>query len=69
MSDPIAELSRAAAGLRDDAEDLARRMESEGVAACVYNPRMYAWDIHEEFIRVVIPHGQPFMGSHRPYLQ
>lgn len=52
MSDPIAELSRAAAGLRDDAEDLARRMESEGVADCVYNPLMYAWDIHEEFIRV-----------------
>jgi single-strand selective monofunctional uracil DNA glycosylase len=27
-------------------------MESEGVADCVYNPLMYAWDIHEEFIRV-----------------
>ncbi|MBN28769.1 MAG: single-stranded DNA-binding protein [Euryarchaeota archaeon] len=52
MSDAIAALSRAAAGLRDDAEELARRMESEGVADCVYNPLMYAWDIHEEFIRV-----------------
>ena len=52
MSGAIAELSRAAAGLRDDAEELARRMESEGVADCVYNPLMYAWDIHEEFIRV-----------------
>lgn len=52
MSDSIAELSRAAARLRDDAEELARRMESEGVADCVYNPLMYAWDIHEEFIRI-----------------
>tara|TARA_B100001769_G_scaffold184834_1_gene146354 strand:+ start:280 stop:1017 length:738 start_codon:yes stop_codon:yes gene_type:complete len=52
MSDSIAELSHAAARLRDDAEELARRMESEGVADCVYNPLMYAWDIHEEFIRI-----------------
>ena len=52
MSDAISELIVAAAGLRDDAEELARRMESEGVADCVYNPLMYAWDIHEEFIRV-----------------
>ena len=52
MSDSIAELSRAAARLRDDAEELARRTESEGVADCVYNPLMYAWDIHEEFIRI-----------------
>ena len=26
-------------------------MESEGVADCVYNPLMYAWKVHEEFIR------------------
>lgn len=52
MPDSIAELSHAAARLRDDAEELARRMESEGVADCVYNPLMYAWDIHEEFIRI-----------------
>ena len=52
MAEPIAELTRAAAGLRDDAEELARRMEAEGVADCVYNPLMYAWGIHEEFIRI-----------------
>jgi single-strand selective monofunctional uracil DNA glycosylase len=52
MNDTISELTHAAAGLRDDAEDLARRMESDGVADCVYNPLMYAWDIHEEFIRL-----------------
>ena len=52
MSDAISELIVAASGLRDDAEILARRMEVEGVADCVYNPLMYAWDIHEEFIRV-----------------
>ena len=52
MAEPIAELTRAAAGLRDDAEELARRMEAEGVADCVYNPLMYAWEIHEEFIRI-----------------
>ena len=52
MPEPIAELTRAAAGLRDDSEDLARRLEVEGVADCVYNPLMYAWEIHEEFIRI-----------------
>ena len=52
MTDAISELTRAAAGLRDDAEELARRMEAAGVADCVYNPLMYAWEIHEEFIRV-----------------
>ena len=36
MSDAISELIVAAAGLRDDAEYLARRMEAEGVADCVY---------------------------------
>ena len=57
MSDTIAELILAAARLRDDTEDLARRMESEGVADCVYNPLMYAWEIHEEFIRLSGGHG------------
>jgi single-strand selective monofunctional uracil DNA glycosylase len=52
MADAIVELTRAAAGLRDDAEELARRMEAEGVADCVYNPLMYAWEIHEEYIRL-----------------
>ncbi len=51
MPDAITELIRAASGLRDDAEAIARRMESKGVADCVYNPLMYAWAIHEEFIR------------------
>jgi len=51
MPDPIAGLIRAASGLRDDAEVIARRLESEGVADCVYNPLMYAWEVHEEFIR------------------
>ena len=57
MSDTIAELILAASRLRDDTEDLARRMESEGVADCVYNPLMYAWGIHEEFIRLSGGHG------------
>ena len=52
MPDAVTGLTHAAAGLRDDAEELARRMESAGVADCVYNPLMYAWEIHEEFIRV-----------------
>ncbi|MBU38416.1 MAG: single-stranded DNA-binding protein [Euryarchaeota archaeon] len=52
MSDAISELIVAAAGLRDDAEEFARRMEAQGVADCVYNPLMYAWEIHEEFIRI-----------------
>ena len=50
MSDSVDELIRAAAGLRDDVEEFARRLEAEGVADCVYNPLMYAWDIHAEFI-------------------
>lgn len=52
MSTAVEELIRAAAGLRDDAEKFARRMEEEGIADCVYNPLNYAWEIHEEFIRI-----------------
>jgi len=52
MAEAVSKLIRAAAGLRDDAEELARRMEVERVADCVYNPLMYAWEIHEQFIRL-----------------
>jgi len=38
--------------LRDDAESIAKQMESEGSADCVYNPLMYAWDIHEAYLRI-----------------
>ena len=57
MPDSVDELIRAAAGLRDDVEEFARRLEAEGVADCVYNPLMYAWDIHAEFIRISGCHG------------
>jgi len=51
MTEVIESLIRAASGLRDDAQAIARRLESDGVADCVYNPLMYAWEVHEEFIR------------------
>ncbi|HIG34150.1 MAG TPA: single-stranded DNA-binding protein [Candidatus Poseidoniales archaeon] len=51
MTEVIEGLIRAASGLRDDAQAIARRLESDGVADCVYNPLMYAWEVHEEFIR------------------
>lgn len=52
MARPIEMLIRAASDLRDDAEVIGRRLESEGVADCVYNPLVYAWEIHEAFIRL-----------------
>lgn len=57
MTQVIEGLIRAASGLRDDAQAIARRLESEGVADCVYNPLMYAWEVHEEFIRRSGGHG------------
>jgi single-strand selective monofunctional uracil DNA glycosylase len=57
MTEAIEGLIRAASGLRDDAQAFARRLESEGVADYVYNPLMYAWDVHEEFIRRSGGHG------------
>ncbi len=48
----IEDLIRFAASLRDDVEDLAERIESEGTADLVYNPLMYAWDIHVEYLRL-----------------
>lgn len=51
MGSPIEDLILAASALRDDAELLSQRLVSEGVADFVYNPLMYAWGVHEEFIR------------------
>lgn len=48
----IDDLIRLASSLRDDVEDLAKRMEYEGTADCVYNPLMYAWEIHAEYLRL-----------------
>ncbi len=49
---PIDDLINCAASLRDDVESIAMQMESEGSADCVYNPLMYAWDIHEAYLRI-----------------
>lgn len=52
MSNAVEKLILAAAKLRDDSEVFARRLESDGIADCVYNPLMYAWQIHEAYIRL-----------------
>ncbi|MAH98923.1 MAG: single-stranded DNA-binding protein [Euryarchaeota archaeon] len=52
MSNAVEKLILAASKLRDDSEVFARRLESDGIADCVYNPLMYAWQIHETYIRL-----------------
>ena len=49
---PVEGLVKLAASLRDDTEELALRIESEGSADCIYNPLIYAWDIHEHYINL-----------------
>ena len=49
---PVEGLVRLAASLRDDAEQLALRIESEGSADYIYNPLVYAWEIHEHYINL-----------------
>ncbi|MBJ29245.1 MAG: single-stranded DNA-binding protein [Euryarchaeota archaeon] len=52
MSNAIEKLILAASKLRDESEVLARRLENDGIADCVYNPLMYAWQLHEAYIRL-----------------
>ena len=47
----VEELIRSAASLRDDADELAGRIVSEGSADCIYNPLRYAWEIHAAYLR------------------
>ena len=49
---PVEGLVKLAASLRDDTEERAQRIESEGSADCIYNPLIYAWDIHEHYINL-----------------
>ena len=46
------ELINCAASLRDDVEKLAKKIELEGSTEIVYNPLIYAWEIHEEYLRL-----------------
>ena len=48
---PVEDLIEAAASLRDDVDELAAAIVSEGSAECIYNPLRYAWDVHVEYLR------------------
>ena len=50
-------LIRLASSLRDEVEDYAVRLESEGIAEVVYNPLMYAWNIHEAYLKTCADKG------------
>ncbi|MEC7706723.1 MAG: uracil-DNA glycosylase family protein [Candidatus Thermoplasmatota archaeon] len=47
----VERLIEAAASLRDDVDPLGRKLVSEGRIDICYNPLMYAWDVHEEYLR------------------
>ena len=42
----------AAARLRDDTDRIGERLVAEGTVDCIYNPLIYAWNIHKEFIEL-----------------
>ena len=41
-----------ASSLRDDSEGFAMALVKEGSVDCVYNPLMYAWDVHKRYIEI-----------------
>ena len=45
-------LIEAAASLRDDVDEIASEITSDGLAETIYNPLMYAWKIHEAYLRI-----------------
>ena len=47
----VERLIKAAASLRDDVVPLGKKLVSEGRIDICYNPLMYAWDVHEEYLR------------------
>ena len=47
----VERLIGAAASLRDDVVPLGKKLVSEGRIDICYNPLMYAWDVHEEYLR------------------
>ena len=72
----VERLIEAAARLRDDVTPMGKKLVSEGRIDVCYNPLIYAWDVHEEYLRrmgglgaktVVLgmnpgPHGMGQMG-------
>ena len=48
----VERLLASASALRDDTEKFARELESEGSVDCVYNPLVYAWDVHKRYIEI-----------------
>ena len=51
------QLIELASSLRDEVEDYAVRLESEGTAEVVYNPLMYAWNVHEAYLKTCADKG------------
>lgn len=48
----VDDLLACASSLRDDSEKYARELVEEGSVDCVYNPLMYAWDVHKKYIEI-----------------
>jgi single-strand selective monofunctional uracil DNA glycosylase len=47
----------ASARLRDDMDIFADHLVSEGIVDCVYNPLVYAWDIHRAYLEKSVEGG------------
>jgi len=43
--------------LRDDVEIFSKKLVSEGLVDCVYNPLKYAWDIHVSYLKMASNRG------------
>ena len=48
----VDDLLACASSLRDDSEKYARELVKEGSVDCVYNPLVYAWDVHKKYIEI-----------------
>ena len=41
-----------ASRLRDDTDEIVNKLTDEGSVDCVYNPLVYAWDVHKRYIEI-----------------
>tara|TARA_Y100001970_G_scaffold113571_1_gene141630 strand:- start:701 stop:1432 length:732 start_codon:yes stop_codon:yes gene_type:complete len=48
----VDDLLACASSLRDDSEKYSRELVKEGSVDCVYNPLVYAWDVHKKYIEI-----------------
>ncbi|MCH1591634.1 MAG: hypothetical protein L7R66_01435, partial [Candidatus Thalassarchaeaceae archaeon] len=48
----VRRLLESASRLRDDTDEIGNKLTDEGSVDCVYNPLVYAWDVHKRYIEI-----------------